>query len=80
MTLKEMRKTRRAGLLYVKSRSFKCEGEKNDHMLHYEQVFGNVSERRESKCCVVLMKHICSFKRWTSDHSPNGLVTKNQKY
>ena len=26
-------------------------------MLHYEQVFGNVFERRESKCCVVLMKH-----------------------
>ena len=25
-------------------------------MLHYEQVFGNVSERRESKCCAVLMK------------------------
>ena len=23
----------------------------------YEQVFGNVSERRESKCCAVLMKH-----------------------
>ena len=30
--------------------------ERNDHMLHYEQVFGNVSERRESKCCAVLMK------------------------
>ena len=26
-------------------------------MLHYEQVFGNASERRESKCCAVLMKH-----------------------
>ena len=26
-------------------------------MLHYEQMFGNVSERRESKCCRVLMKH-----------------------
>ena len=25
-------------------------------MLHYGQVFGNVFERRESKCCVVLMK------------------------
>ena len=40
MTLKEMRQTRRAGLLNVKSRTFKCEGERNDHMLHYEQVFG----------------------------------------
>ena len=26
-------------------------------MLHYEQVFGNVFESRESKYCVVLMKH-----------------------
>ena len=26
-------------------------------MLHYEQVFGNVFERRESKCCAVLTKH-----------------------
>ena len=26
-------------------------------MLHYEQVFGNVSGRRESKCCALLMKH-----------------------
>ena len=25
-------------------------------MLHYEHVFGNVFERRESKCCGVLMK------------------------
>ena len=25
-------------------------------MLHYEQVFGNVFDRRESKCCAVLMK------------------------
>ena len=31
--------------------------ERNDHMLHYEQVFGNVFERRESECCAVLMKH-----------------------
>ena len=26
-------------------------------MLHYEQVFGNAFERRESKYCGVLMKH-----------------------
>ena len=57
MTLKEMRQTRRAGLLNVKSRTFKCEGQRNDHMLHYGQVFGNVFEKRESKCCAVLMKH-----------------------
>ena len=63
MTLKEMRQTRRAGLLNVKSRTFKCEGERNDHMLHYEKVFGNVFERRESKCCAVLMKHCRKVKR-----------------
>ena len=57
MTLKEMRQTRRAGLLNVKSRTFKCKGERNDHMLHYERVLGNVFERRESKCCAALMKH-----------------------
>ena len=26
-------------------------------MLHHEQVFGNVFERRETKCCAALMKH-----------------------
>ena len=26
-------------------------------MLYYEQVFGNIFDRRESKCCAVLMKH-----------------------
>ena len=26
-------------------------------MLHYEHVIGNVFERRESKYCVLLMKH-----------------------
>ena len=31
-------------------------------MLHYEQVFGNVFERRESKCCAVLMKHHCKVR------------------
>ena len=31
-------------------------------MLHYEQAFGNVSERRESKYCAVLMKHCRKVK------------------
>ena len=69
MTLKEMRQTRRAGPLNVKRRTFKCAGKTDDHMLHYEQVFGNVFEWRESKCCAVLMKH-----------RQNGSVTKSQKY
>ena len=57
LTLKEIGQTR-----IVERRTFKCEGERNDHMLHYEQVFGNVFERRESKCCAVLMKHRCKVK------------------
>ena len=31
-------------------------------MLYYEQEFGNVFERSESKCCGVLMKHHCKVK------------------
>ena len=31
-------------------------------MLHYEQVFGNVFQRRGSKYCAVLMKHRCKGK------------------
>ena len=62
MTLKEMRQTSRARFLNVNSRTLKCEGERNDHMLHYEKVFGNVFERRESKCCAVLMKHCRKVK------------------
>ena len=31
-------------------------------MLHSEGVFGNVFERRKSKCCAVLMKHCCKVK------------------
>ena len=57
-----MRQTHRAELLNVKSRTFECEGERNDHILRYEQVFGNVFERRESKCFAVLMKHCRKVK------------------
>ena len=46
----------------MESRTVKCEGETNCHMLHYEQVFGNVFERRESKCCAVLMKYCRKVK------------------
>ena len=31
-------------------------------MLHYEQAFGNVFERKESKCGEVLMKYRPKFK------------------
>ena len=31
-------------------------------MLHYEQVFGNVFEKRESEYCAVLMKHCHKVK------------------
>ena len=39
------------------SKTFKCEGERNGHLLHYEQVFGNIFEGSESKCCGLLMKY-----------------------
>ena len=31
-------------------------------MLHYEQMLGNASERRESRCCGVLMKQCREVK------------------
>ena len=46
----------------MKSWTFKYEGERNDHILHFERVLGNVFERRESKCCAVLIKHRCKVK------------------
>ena len=46
----------------MERRTFKYEGERNDYMLHYEQVFGKVFERRESKCCRVLMNHCPKVK------------------
>ena len=57
MTLKEMRQ-----MCILESRTFKCEGERNKHMLNYEQVFGKVSERRESQYWAVLMKHCRKVK------------------
>ena len=41
----------------MESRTSKCEGERNYHMLYNEQVSGNAFERRQSKCCGVLMKN-----------------------
>ena len=58
----------------MESSTFKYEGERNEHMLLYEQVFGDVFERRESKYRAVLMKH-----RRKLNHSPKGSATKNQK-
>ena len=46
----------------MESGTFKCEGERNDHMLHYEQVFVNVFEKRESKSCAALMKYCRKVK------------------
>ena len=46
----------------MESRAFKCKGERNDHTLHYEQVFGHVFEKRDSKCCAVLMKYLRKVK------------------
>ena len=46
----------------MESSTFRCEGERNDHILHYEQVFGNVFEKRESKYCAVLTNHCRKVK------------------
>ena len=48
--------------MFVESRTFKFERERHDHMLHYQQVSGNGSERRESKCCAILIKYCCKVK------------------
>ena len=42
-------------LVFVESRTFTCEGERNDNMLHYEQMVGNVFEGKKSSCCAELM-------------------------
>ena len=41
----------------MESRTFKCEGESNDHTLYYELMFRNAFKTRESKRCAVLMKY-----------------------
>ena len=46
----------------MESRTFNFERERNDHMLHYEQMFGNVFERRDSKFCGPLMTHCRKVK------------------
>ena len=48
--------------MFVENRTFKREGERNVHMLHYEEVFGNDLERRESKCCAALLKQLRKIK------------------
>ena len=48
-------------------------------MLHYEQVFGNAFERRESECCGVLMKHCRKVKaaQVITLHMAQQLKSKN---
>ena len=46
----------------MENRTFKYEAERKDHMQHYKQVFDNIFERRERKCCAVLMKHCRKVK------------------
>ena len=41
----------------MESSTFKYEEERNGHILHNEQVFNNVLERKESNYCGVLTKH-----------------------
>ena len=46
----------------MNSRTVKCKAERNDHILHCEQVFDNVFTRKESKCRAVLMEHCFEAK------------------
>ena len=76
MTLKGMRQTR-----ILKSRAFKCEGERNDHMLHYEQVLVFVLERGESKCCeqVITLPMAQQLKSKNINVVPGQLFAVNVK-
>ena len=49
---------------------------RNDYMLHYEQVFGNVFERREIKCFGVFIKHCRKVK---GEQVITLQMAKNQK-
>ena len=57
MTLQEVKQAR-----ICKDQLYQIEGERNENILHYEEMFGNFSERRESKCCGLLTKHRCKVK------------------
>ena len=57
-------------------KNFKHEGERNDYMLHYELVFGNVFERREIKCYGVFIKHCRKVK---GEQVITLQMAKNQK-
>ena len=46
----------------MESRTFEYEGERNDHMLYYELMFGKVFERGDSKCFTVLIKYCRKVK------------------
>ena len=48
-------------------------------MLHYEQVFASVFERKESKCCGVLMKncHKAKGEQVITPQMAQQLKTKN---
>ena len=59
------------------SRTFKYEAERDDNMLHYEQVFGNVFKRRESICCGVWRKHHRTSEQEITLQMAQQLKTKN---
>ena len=58
----------------MESRTSKCEVRRNDHTLHYEPVFGNVFEKRESTCFALLMKYRRKVK---GEQVTQQLKTKN---
>ena len=63
----------------MECRTFKYERERNDHLPHYEPVFGNLFEIRESQCCAVLMKHRrkVKFEQVITLQMAQELKTKN---
>ena len=65
----------------MKSGAFKCKGERNDHMLHHEQMFGDVFKRGEGKCHAVLMKpcHKVKGEQMIIPQMVHQLKTKNIK-
>ena len=79
MTLKEMKQTRRTGLLNVKSRPFKCEEETNDYMLNYEQVLVMFLKGEKVNFVHYWWNIVVKLKvnKWSFS---NGSATENQKY
>ena len=63
----------------MESRTVKCKGAMNNHILHKELVFRNVFKRRESHCCAVLMKN-CRRVKGEQMVQPKTLMMYQDNY